>query len=54
MTLHADEQSAAPTLTVPVQARPVPDRVTVVDHIHTHAKRCYWDFRDAAWVCARD
>ncbi len=54
MTIHADEKTAAPTL--PAQAAGlVPDRVpTVVDHIHTHGQRCYWDFRDAAWVCTRD
>jgi hypothetical protein len=62
MTIRADEKPAAPNLTVPVQAGTVPvragtvpDRVpTVVDHIHTHGKRCYWDFRDADWVCTRD
>ena len=55
MTIRADEKTAAPNPTVPVQAGTVPDRVpTVVDHIHTHGKRCYWDFRDAAWVCTRD
>ena len=53
MTIRADEKTAAPT--VPVQAGTVPDQVpTVVDHIHTHGKRCYWDFRDAGWVCTRD
>jgi len=54
MTNRIDEQTQAPA--VPEQAgAALPDRVpTVVDHIHTHGQRCYWDFRDAGWVCARD
>jgi hypothetical protein len=54
MTIRIDEQTQAPA--VPEQAgAALPDRVpTVVDHIHTHGQRCYWDFRDAGWVCARD
>jgi len=55
MTIPAGETTAVTTPTVPMQVGTVPDQVpTVVDHIHTHGKRCFWDFRDAGWVCTRD
>jgi hypothetical protein len=55
MTIPTGETTAATTPTVPMQVGSVPNPVpTVMDYIHTHGQRCFWDFRDAGWVCARD
>ena len=55
MTIPAGETTAATTPIVPLQVGTVPNPVpTVMDYIHTHGQRCFWDFRDAGWVCTRD
>lgn len=37
---------------VPEQRDPVAEeRRTRVDHVHTHAKTCYWDHLACRWQC---
>jgi hypothetical protein len=48
MSTHVEEQ----TVTVPAQAGPRETPVeTVIDHVSAHSARCYWDHREARWVC---
>jgi len=48
MSTHAEQQTA----TVPAQAGPREAPVVVViDHVSAHSIRCYWDHREARWVC---
>ena len=43
-------------VTVPEQAGPVepPAPEPVIDHVASHAIRCYWDFTQCRWVCPAD
>ena len=54
MTTHTEEPTAT-TPVLPMQTAPVDDRVsTVVDHVRTHGKQCYWDLTDCRWVCRKE
>jgi hypothetical protein len=37
-------------MTVQPEAEPVEQRQE--HHGHQHGRRCYWDLREARWVCA--
>ena len=44
------------TTTLPAQAPPV-DSVPaepVIDHVHAHSVKCYWDFMECRWQCSDD
>jgi hypothetical protein len=43
---------AAPVETEPVEA-PAAEPLRP-DHVRSHSMRCYWDFVDCRWRCARD
>lgn len=52
MRTHVDEQAA----TVPVPAGPLETPAeaavtAVADHVTAHTVQCYWDHREAHWVC---
>lgn len=47
---------SATETTVPDQREPVAEESStdrVVDHVHTHAKTCYWDHLACRWQCDR-
>jgi hypothetical protein len=56
MTTHAPAETANPSVTaaLPTQAartESVP-ATPVIDHVHAHAVKCYWDFTECHWVCS--
>ncbi len=54
MTTRAEEPTTE-TPVLPQQAAPVEDPVpTVVDHVRTHGRRCYWDLTECRWECRPD
>jgi hypothetical protein len=56
MPTHAPIENGTPpvTATVPKQVAavdPAPAK-PVIDHVHAHSVKCYWDFMECRWQCS--
>jgi hypothetical protein len=58
MTTHVPTENGTPlvTATLPTQSPAVEPEPTkpVIDHIHAHSVKCYWDFMECRWQCSDD
>ena len=55
MTTHVPTENGTPpvTATIPTQAPIVdPAPAPVIDHVHAHSVKCYWDFMECRWQCS--